>query len=432
MDVFRLDEETYEPISIVEDLSTKIWTERFKELGEFEFRSNRIEIARKALPENSLVSLRQTDVVMMVETHSIEADGDVGQVVVIKGREAPAILESRAWAGARYGKKAKMRQKYSIPTAIMVFIQNVLNNKTTVDLVSKSATGKPNPLNNIPNFRITDGTTRTYPSKTRYVENTQAWTYVQDQLGAGKMGVRMIRPRSGDVKRKTIHVTAAGIVTRPLEDHEGRLTMEIYDGENRSDSQKVRPAVVFSYAGEDITSPTYLFSSQNYKECAIVISASGPVGKGKEVDRIFENEAGDVKQGPSGRPRGGNGSGTIAPGEPHGGGFPVQPPSGFTRREVLIDAGSKEDGDTKAEFLASLPDVGSDALKANYERITSIDSGISPFTKYVYKKDYDLGDRVTMLGQFGISQDMLVNEYTRAEDGEGERGYPGLILWNTD
>ena len=94
----------------------------------------------------------------------------------------------------------------------------------------------------------------------------------------------------------------------------------------------------------------------------------------------------------------------------------------------MIDAGTKDDDETTSEFLASLDDVGSDTLKADWERTSVIDGAISPTVPYMYKVDYDLGDKVTLIGDY-VENDMRVEEYTRTEDGEGERGFPGLVLW---
>lgn len=435
LDVLKLDNATYQPTDLIENLSTKIWTERYSTFGEFEFRSSDIAKCRKLLPENSLVTLRDSDEVMLVETHNIDKDGDVGQVLVIKGRSAECILESRAWAGGRYSRKVKMRQKYSIQNAIVVFMTNVLNNYTSVDLASAAAKGRPNLNNNIPNLRITDGTHASPVAKVRYLTNTQAWDYVSTMLAAGKLGIRTIRPRTGQAAKKTVKVAANGTITKPVETTTG-LTIDVFDGVDRSDGQTTNPQVVFASREDHITDPAYVLSSEKYKEFAIVISASGPVGKGKEITRVYDpdEDTGQVKQPPIGRPTRGSGDGYgFAPGEPPpaGTGPGKLPPesSGFGRREILIDAGTKDDDETTSEFLASLDDVGSDTLKADWERTTSVDGTISSTIPYKYKVDYDLGDKVTLIGQFGIEQDMRVEEYTRTEDGEGERAFPGLVLW---
>lgn len=425
MDVYALNKTTYLPEDLVEGLSTKIWTERHSTYGEFEFRSSDIEATMLALPENSLVTHRGTDEAMLVETHTIEPDGDVGQVLVVKGRSADVILQSRAWTGAKYGKKVKMRQKYSIQNAIMVYLFNLLANHTTVDLASKSAKKRPSEYNTIPNLRIVDGCHIPMTARDRYLENMMASEYVATMLAAGKMGLRVSRPLKDQVPKKTLHVTTAGIVTKPLETTTG-ITFEVYDGVDRTDGQTVLPAVVFSYAANHLDAPSYVLSSENYKNVALVISASGPAQKSVEVKREYDaQESGAAATPPVGS--------VVSPfriGEKPPKGTPAAPsPAGFDRREILVDAGSKDDDDTTAEFLASLPDVGSDVLKGVYERTTSIDGGISTQNPYQYRQDYDLGDKITLIGQFGITQYMQVQEFTLTEDLNGERGFPGLVLW---
>lgn len=427
MDVVRLDKEGYFVTDLVEGLDNKIWTERFTgmaDFGEFEFHSSRISETMLALPETSLISLRDSDVVMTVETHNVVKDGDNGYKVVVKGRACENILEARAWAGARYGKKALMRQKYSVPNAAMVYLYNALVNDTKTDVVSKAATQPTNPLDLIPNLRITDSTVGSPKPKWRYLENSDCWAYLQPALAAGKHGIRSIRPRDGTPPMKTIHVSATGAITKPLETTDG-LSFDIYGGVDRTSGQSDVPPVIFSSSAGHLVDSEYLFSSQTYRDVAYVISASGPTGHAQIVERIDDEEH-SISSTFFNRVISKYG---IRIGEPGPGGVFAIPNSGWDRRVALVDAGSKDDGDTIAEFLASLDDVGSDKLKADFERITSIDGTVSSRTPYDYKVDYDLGDKVTLLGQFGLKQDMMVQEYIRAEDGEGERGIPSLVLW---
>jgi hypothetical protein len=75
-------------------------------------------------------------------------------------------------------------------------------------------------------------------------------------------------------------------------------------------------------------------------------------------------------------------------------------------------------------------DNADDALRAlkRQRRVSMFTGNISPMAPYQFKRDYNLGDLVTLYGDYGQVEIMMVNEYIRTEDAEGDRGYPGLTL----
>jgi len=420
MDVVRLNSTTYAVEKILDGFSSKIWTERYQDPGEFELRSYNIERTLYDLPEASLLSLRDSTQVMMVETHSIEQDGE-GYVLVTKGRSAECILESRVFSDAKYGKKIPMQKKYSIQNALMVYLWNAVANTLGKSVVVK---GKPaeSIYDRIPNIKITDSTAGAGKAVTRRLENSDCYTQMKFWIDAGHFGIRMIRPISGAPSRKTAHVTQGGTLTLPLEVATG-ITMDIYSGVDRTTLQAARPAVIFSDAADDVSNKSYLFSSKDYKNVAVVISAHGPLH-----GKIVTPPAAAERDNPP----------PIIP-PPVGGatiGDPVfvaanATPSGWSRRDLLVDAGTKDDGETTKEFLADLTDVGQEALTApEHSRQSVFDGVISPNTMYKYNVDYSLGDKVTLLGKYGVAKAMQVQEYVRTENAtEGENGAPGLALW---
>lgn len=405
----------YYPDLLVENLSSVIWTERYQDFGQFEFRSSDIEATLAALPEASLVTLRDTQEVMIVENHSIEVDGE-GHVLVVTGRSAEKILEDRAFAEAAYGKKLRTKKPYTIADMLLVYLWNAVGNETTKSVLSAGSV----PFENaIPSLKITDSTVFTGTSKYRYIENGQCYSYMRDWIGSSNFGIRMIRPPlDGKPLASVVSVTTAGAISKP-DSNKYVLQMNLYEGLDRTQNQDVRSSVIFSVEQNHFEDGTYLLSSKDFKTVALVISGSGP-RYGVEAPRpprtsfpVLSRLTGDTT--------------SYAPGEPRYG--PPNYPKGWDRRVVLVDAGSKEDTDTVSEFLESLPDVGNKELVKNYDRITMFDGALLPGTPYKFKEDYDLGDKVTLLAKYGIEKDMQVMEYTRTEDINGERGIPALSLW---
>jgi hypothetical protein len=64
----------------------------------------------------------------------------------------------------------------------------------------------------------------------------------------------------------------------------------------------------------------------------------------------------------------------------------------------------------------------------NQNRVTIVKSDISSVTPYQYRTDYNVGDLVTLDGNFGVSAVMRVIEYVEIEDESGESGHPTLSV----
>ena len=47
---------------------------------------------------------------------------------------------------------------------------------------------------------------------------------------------------------------------------------------------------------------------------------------------------------------------------------------------------------------------------------------------YVYRQDYNIGDIVTVIGNYGVQSKMRVVSYVEIEDENGETGYPTLSV----
>jgi len=107
--------------------------------------------------------------------------------------------------------------------------------------------------------------------------------------------------------------------------------------------------------------------------------------------------------------------------------------TGFNVRMKLVDAEDIDDDPTSMSNAQLI--VLENKLKArgqaeiNRNKLTSIvDAKISSNSKNVYRKDYKIGDRVYVVGNYGISAPMRVTEYAETEDESGESGFPTLSI----
>lgn len=392
MDVVRLNSTGSSPTYLPEELvdikfTSKIWTERYKANGDFEFRTPKIKEGRALLPERSLAAVLQRQEVMMVDTHNI-VKGDAGPELVIKGRSLTAFPEHRTIQGA-YQKKFKMPKKYTYAQAAEVLLWNFLVNTTDNDVVHLDPFTKPT-LDAIPNVVVTDNVNSTGNSKNRWLEPGPVNTPLEQFLAAGKLGIRMIRPDStGRVvtidrtgaDRGTYSKAASGTITK--------LRFDIYDGLDRTLSQTARLPVIFRYISDDVENPEYLFDTTIYKTLADVVGE----GAKKQVAR----KAADKSL------------------------------TGLERRVMFVDAGAPEEHESKSEFADDVVDAGQEALADN-DKTNMFSGDVSVKSDYRYGVDYFLGDKITFQGNYGVNQDMFVTEFVYTHDKEGERGFPGFTL----
>ena len=79
------------------------------------------------------------------------------------------------------------------------------------------------------------------------------------------------------------------------------------------------------------------------------------------------------------------------------------------------------------EFREDAVEDAKKTLEAG-KRVVMLSGDVSPLSPYIYRTHYNLGDTVSLHGDHGLVEKMVVSEYIRTEDENGDRGYPGLIM----
>lgn len=80
---------------------------------------------------------------------------------------------------------------------------------------------------------------------------------------------------------------------------------------------------------------------------------------------------------------------------------------------------------TGTTINSALDAKGRSYLSKN-KKLTLVEGDVSPNAPYEYGVDYKLGDTVLCKGNYGVSSNLMVNEYVRIKDKNGESGYPLL------
>lgn len=170
------------------------------------------------------------------------------------------------------------------------------------------------------------------------------------------------------------------------------LDLFIYGGRDRTEGNSDGNAIVdFSYAAGDFENASYLWSLKAVKNTAYVYS---PLGS----QRVYA-------RGVSGDP------------------------SGFARRIVFVNASDITEVKPGHTLSGLLNSRGRKELaKYSKSRKFTFDGQISENNRFKYKRDFFLGDLVTVQAGYSYKETMRVMEFIRNHDTSGESSYPTMVL----
>lgn len=393
MDVMRLNPLTYLPDELVEGYASLVWTERQLDPSEFEMKTSKVVQTKSLIPEGSLITHLDTAEVMLVENHSIAKDSNGFPELTVSGRSITSSPEQRSLIAPVFGSEWAAPHPYTTSEIVSLLLWTHLANGSGEDPTKTDALLAAR--YQIQNLVITDSTSVSETAKTWYLEAGVLDQKVKDYLGTvTNLGLRAVRPLRQNANVVTVDTTrtaSRGSIQKTFTSDVSAIRLDIYNGVDRSRLQTENAPVVLRYDAGHIEDPSYLFSIKDYKNLAVVNSSVG----------VF-----DVW--PNGTP-------------------PIPEPEGLDLRALYIDGGSKDDAQLEADFIEK---ITQDALieLSKHNRSILFDAGVSILSPYKYNRDYYLGDKVTLFGEYGIEETMRVVEYVRTEDQTGDRGYPTLVL----
>lgn len=177
---------------------------------------------------------------------------------------------------------------------------------------------------------------------------------------------------------------------------DGGFVFELYKGVDRSYDQDDNTFVVFSSDFEDLGNTTYRRGLAEYYNSVYV------AGEGQGSERVIVEVDHEEK-------------------------------TGIELREKWVDArnvSSTTDGGTltPTEYTQQLVEQGDEELKLARAQ-TEFNGEVLTDRTYAFGVDYDLGDKVQIVSDYGITATARVVEVTEVEDGEGHRIVPTLSTW---
>jgi hypothetical protein len=370
MDLFRFnDPNTFTSGQTIDEWDSASWTERYRDPGEFEIKAKLSSGLREFLPLGTLISHHKTLEVMVVENHQIAEEEDKDPLLTVTGRSLQTLLEGRI-VGQNNNWAAP-------PASISVSLYTLPANYTWIQgttlINDHIRVGTViNAGDGIPSLVGANDVSGTGVSEARTVKRNNVMKELLDILEVNDLGLRGIRPHN-----------VAG-----LPQPGANATLLIHDGDDR------RSQVVFSTKNGDIDSADYLWSIKKLKTSALV--------SGRYVEQMV-----------------------------HG------PETGLDRRVLLVD-GSDIDGvydviptgATLTSVRTAMTTRGNQALQAQ-KRLQLSRTDISRTPTYAYRRDYNMGDIVSVDSSYGPIATMRVVEYVEIEDETGESSHPTLEILGT-
>lgn len=372
MDIFKFNTVTsptkLEGGEIVNGLKSKMWIERYDEAGEFEFVASANSGVKDILPIGTIVSHVDTTEVMIVENHEINDSKGVDTEIKITGRGFETLFENRIVGSNRIFPTNNGPQEYVTP-ADKTWAQAVLMIEDHI-LTSKLVDDS----NALLYTSVIHTATGDGESVERLFKRKDLYSSLLDLLSVDELGIKIVRPGAWS----------------PLGTTSQHIAIIIHRGEDKT------AEIVFSYDNGEIESADYLWSIKKSKNAALV--------SGKWVETFVSTDASD-----------------------------------YDKRIMFVDASDIDEGYDVAPtgvildyVVASMQIRGNQALSAQKE-IAITKAEISEKVNHLsYRKDFDVGDFITIRGNYNESTRMRVSEYVEIEDSEGKKGYPTLSMETKD
>lgn len=350
---------------LIDDHESLIWTERYRQHGDFEMKIASTRRNRGLLTADMLLAADRSQYVMKIETIEDSSDDENRQILTVRGRSIETLMYDRV------AKESLSDLTLSPKWTISGLTPTAVARKIFHDIC---VTGVLSPYDVIP--FINEGSLSSVPSNipepvdlvTVELEPTTVYDAIEQLAEIWNFGFRMLR--NADTSQ---------------------LWFDIFMGADRTTGQTVFPAVVFSPQLDNLQNTTQLLTTENAKNVAYVYSPAG-------FQMVYASDVDpDV--------------------------------SGFERRVLTVNASdiTLDAYPDPLDAAAALIQKGTEEL-AKARTYQAFDGEISQASQYKPGRDYNIGDLVEMRDTDGTANNMRVTEIIHASDKEGDRSYPTLSI----
>lgn len=351
---------------IINNIRSKLWIERYNISGEFELVAKVSTGLRDKLPIGSFISHLDTREIMIVENHEISDDREKEPDIKVTGQGLESFFKQRAtfhWNPVQVIAELPGGGSTSVPALPP-------SEQAAYLIKSQITTGFVNDTNDaIPFLEVIANVFESSPIETRYFKIEELYAAITKFLDSFDLGIKIIRPGFWS----------------PLVAGSPNTAILIHKGVDKSEE------IVFSYDTGEIETADYLWSNKKLKNAAVI--------NGKWLQTcIFPTEA------------------------------------GIERRWIIVDA-SDIDGQfasydeaivyaTEMDFNMKLR--GYEVLNAQKDVALTKAEVSKNANKAGYRTDFDVGDIITVTGNYSETTTKRISEYVEIEDEEGQRSYPTL------
>lgn len=353
----------FQPDQVVDGYDSLVWTERYREAGDFVLKTPDIDRIKELMPLGKLVGVKGSTDCKIVESHTIEKDEDGGWAITAEGRSFESFFENRACHEGQVrmftlggdfdsGTPTYQWEMASTGESSAKYVYEIIKYKSMES--TDAATYIPNVTCTMAaNTTIAAGMPRRYHT----VQLGNVYERILEILASDDLGIRSILPAVGQTN----------------------LTFNIYKGVD------VSANVILSTSQGHFESATYVQSIREYKNAAVAHS---------DWDWVYVNKA---------------------------------PAGGLARRFGWVNAqdithNSSPGANADEKELQSRVA----AYLAEHKQPNVFSGEISVDIPYVYGQHYNMGDIIMVVADYGLNQKMRVSEYIRTEDKNGEKAYPVL------
>lgn len=365
MDIFKFKNPTNPTLldqgELINGIKSKLWIERYRELGEFDFTSNIDTMMHLQLPIGTLISHTESNEVMVVENHEINEDDEKQTEIKITGRSFESFLENRIvgsnknWPTEASGSEEYVLSENFTWDQAVTLIKDHIYLSELID-----------PEDAILNVEVITNILDTGELFERVVKRGDLYSRLVELMTIDDLGIKIIRPG----------------IRSPLGFDNTNMAMIIHKGQDLSND------ITFSHTTGEIKSAEYLWSNKKLKNAALI--------SGRWLETVIKEDSTE-----------------------------------YSRRMMFVDASdldsSYEEAPTepdRSDILFAMFVRGIAALVSQKDLVLVKAEPIKNLSTYKYREHYEVGDIITVDGQYNETASMRISEYVEIEDENGESGYP--------
>lgn len=351
----------FQDVDIIDSYESLIWTERYRECGDFELYTSLAHSYIPNLMPGYYLKLRDSDHTMIIEDINVKADPENGAKLTVTGRSLESILDRRVvW--------------YS--TTVTGNVQDGLKNMFEVNMGSMSYDDSRRISNFVFQSSADSAVTGLTCEKTDLIGETlyNIATTICEEKGLGfKIAL----------------------------DDANQFVFRLYSGTDRSYNQNERPYVVFSPNYENLASSNYVEKTSTHKNVAMIL--------GKET---FFAQAGQMTVTTA----------TVGDAVGLDRREIFVDATNVSNTHEDETTGEKVDY-TRDEYKPLIEAKGYETLAKNVKTVT-FDGECDTDSTYRYGTDFNMGDIVQIEDEYGHQAASRIVEFIRSSDASGEFTYP--------